>query len=228
MTECIKIDERQKIVINLREESSMKIRQLSIILVSVLSLLTAVGCQQGATDDLVDENSRQNVIHVKNSDPVEREDLSNEQLAERLAGIAAGIPNVIDATAVVAGPYVVVGVDVDKDLDRSRVGTVKYSVAEALKKDPYGRNAIVMADADIMERLRHMGNKISQGYPAQGIVDELSAIVGRYMPEAPPSENQPKEPNENKEIMPEQEEEELDNIQNQQSKGHKGNKEQKD
>src|SRR5699024_11699221 len=61
--------------------------------------------------------------------------------ADHLANVAGDVPNVKDATAVVAGPYAVVGIDVDKDLDRSRVGTIKYSVTEALQHDPYGKRS---------------------------------------------------------------------------------------
>lgn len=97
-----------------------------------------------------------------------------------------------------AGPYAVVGIDVDKDLDRSRVGSIKYAVLEALQKDPYGKTAVVVADGDVVERIRSMSDKAGQGYPVQGFVDELSAIVGRYMPDFPINEDRPKERDQNK------------------------------
>ena len=43
------------------------------------------------------------------------------------------VADVNDATAIVIGKYAVVGIDVKDDLDRSKVETIKYSVAKALK-----------------------------------------------------------------------------------------------
>ncbi len=183
-----------------------------------VSLFLIAGCQQQDKENALPEkgNSDQ-FIQVKNSDPNQKESLSNTQLADHLANVAGDVPNVKDATAVVAGPYAVVGIDVDKDLDRSRVGTIKYSVTEALQHDPYGKTAVVVADADVMERLRGMGDKISQGHPVQGVVDELSAIVGRYMPDFPINEDQPREPDQNKDVIPKKDQDKLDDIEEEQS-----------
>src|SRR5699024_5672262 len=98
-----------------------------------------------------------------------------------------------------------------------RFGSIKYSVNEALHHDPYGKTAVVVADADVLERLRGMGDKINQGYPVQGVVDELAAIVGRYMPDFPINEDRPQETDQNKQIIPDDEEEHLDNKQKEQS-----------
>ena len=43
------------------------------------------------------------------------------------------MPGVNDATAVVVGKYAIVGIDVKAKLDRTRVESIKYSVAESLK-----------------------------------------------------------------------------------------------
>src|SRR5690625_3546091 len=132
-------------------------------------------------------------MQVKNSDPNQKKEFNNEQIAIHLANVASDIPNVNNATAIVAGPYAVVGIDVDGDLDRSRVGTIKYSVSEALQHDPYGKTAIVIADADLTERFQAMNKKMREGEPIQGIIDELAAIVGRYMPTLPLPEEQKEE-----------------------------------
>lgn len=191
----------------------MRLKWVIVGLLSVSLLLS--GCQQNLSQSPT--NKQNDYIQVKNSDPVQRKKLSNTQQADHLAKLATKVPNVLSATAVVAGPYTVVGIDVDKDLDRSRVGTIKYSVVEALRKDPYGKQAVVVADADVTERLRGMASKIRQGHPIQGVVDELSAIVGRYMPEIPIQEKQPVEPDVNKKSIPNDQEKQLNNIQEDQS-----------
>lgn len=190
--------------------------QLKLIILAVILFLAACG-QEEETPLAGEEKNTDRIEQVKNSDPTKLENLDNNQIATHLANIATEIPNVNDAQAIVAGTYTVVAIDVDKDLDRSRVGTIKYSVSEALYHDPYGKTAVVVADADVMERVRGMSDKIGQGHPVQGVVDELAAIVGRYMPEFPIDEDRAKEPDQNKEIIDEKDQQKLKDIEGDQS-----------
>lgn len=185
---------------------------------SILCLFIVVGCQQNDNNSLgTEEQNNNQYVQVENSDPTKKLNLSNGEIAAHLAKVANDVPNINNATAVVAGPYAVVGIDVDKDLDRSRVGTIKYAVTEALQHDPYGKTAVVVADADVVERIRGMSNKMKQGHPVHGVVDELAAIVGRYMPDFPISEDQPEEPDQNKKVIPKKDKQKLDDIQEEQS-----------
>lgn len=198
----------------------MYVRVFFLIITSIFILF---GCQQNNDNALPNENADDSDQYrqVRNSSPDNHQDLNNNEIANRLAHIASDIPSVNDAAAIVAGPYAVVGIDVDKELDRSRVGTIKYSVSEALYHDPYGKTAVVVADADVTERLRLMGQSIQDGRPVQGVVEELAAIVGRYMPDFPIMDDRPNEPDQNKEIMENEEENKLDDIQQEQSNHHK-------
>ncbi|WP_431799545.1 YhcN/YlaJ family sporulation lipoprotein [Halobacillus andaensis] len=134
--------------------------KLILLLLSGIFLLAA--CQQQEEDSLLQEKPQgtdTNMQYVTDSDPVEPEDKTTQETARHLARLAVEVPDVKDATALVAGNYAVVGIDVDKDLDRSRVGVIKYSVAEALEDDPDGKNAVIVADADGVERIRDLGEK---------------------------------------------------------------------
>jgi YhcN/YlaJ family sporulation lipoprotein len=194
-----------------------------------ICLFFLIGCGQNNEDHALPtekENPDDRIINVKNSAPNEKKDFSNEEIANHLAHIASDVPQVDDAVAIVVGPYAVVGIDVDKELDRSRVGTIKYSVLEALQHDPYGRTAVVVADGDITERIRGMNDKIRQGYPIQGIVDEVAAIVGRYMPDIPLPEDQPEEPDQNRKIINDEEDQQkMDDIVDDQSKNKREKRE---
>ena len=179
-----------------------------------------IGCNpEESAEPLNDQNQSNSPLRqVENSSLNEEKQLNNQDIANHLANIASQIPHVNDAHAVVAGPYAVVAIDVDEDLDRSRVGTIKYSVNEALYHDTYGKTAVVVADADGAERIRDISDHIEQGRPIQGTIDELAAIVGRYMPSLPlPHEPQPKNSDQNKENLSEDEEELLENVEDEQS-----------
>lgn len=106
-----------------------------------------------------------------------------QQTANRLEKLATSVQGVEEATAVVLGRYTIIGVDLQPNLDRNRVGTVKYSVAQAVKNDPQGKNALVTADADMFHRLQGIAKKIADGQPITAITDEIADIAARLSPQ---------------------------------------------
>ena len=183
-----------------------------------LLALLLFGCTtQNQEQSLPDQEANDKIVQVENTNEHNEHKVSNTQIANHLANVADTVPEVNQSTAIVVGPYAVVGLNVDEKLDRSRVGSIKYSVQEALRKDPYGKTAVVVADGDIAERISDMNHSIQQGYPVQGIIEELAAIVGRYMPTFPVPEQRPAEQDQNKEQMPENDKEQLEDIQDEQS-----------
>ncbi|WP_044642450.1 YhcN/YlaJ family sporulation lipoprotein [Risungbinella massiliensis] len=142
----------------------------------------------------------QNIPHtqrVKQTAPEPNVNRSPQAIADHLSKLATQFPQVRDATVLSIGNYTVVGLDVDPTLDRGRVGTVKYAVAQALKEDPNGSNALVTADMDLYQRLREANEDLQQGRPLAGILHELADIVGRIIPqpsrEVKPNEQTPSE-----------------------------------
>lgn len=154
-----------------------------LVLVFAIMLLTGCGINKNQSQN--SPSQKQNLVNVKNSAIQEVDRTSGQQIATRLVNLASSIPNVNDATAVVLGRYAIVGIDVNKNLERSEVGSIKYSVAESLKHDPNGANAIIIADPDLNARLREISDDLQNGKPLQGIMNELADIAGRLMPEIP-------------------------------------------
>ena len=97
-------------------------------------------CGCSATKNEVAE-TKQNVVSVKNTTFQNVDKQTGQEISQHLVELSTSIPNVNDATAVVLGPYAIVGIDVNQNLDRSEVGSIKYSVAESLKNDPHGANS---------------------------------------------------------------------------------------
>ncbi|UOK59823.1 YhcN/YlaJ family sporulation lipoprotein [Bacillus sp. OVS6] len=142
-----------------------------------------------------------------------------------MVNLAGRVPGVNDVSAVVLGKYAVVGIDVNSELDRNKVESIKYAVAESIQHDPYGANAVIIADADTTVRLREMGKDLQQGQPVGGILDELAAIVGRVMPEIPNdmlnnNNNQNRPTEQDNDQLNEKEQKELDREQEDQSQNH--------
>ncbi|OZI12344.1 hypothetical protein CEW92_07680 [Bacillaceae bacterium SAS-127] len=155
----------------------------------LLTLFTLFGCTQKKEVGLETQDDRHNSqpyqVNVKNDQINEDQRLSIQQASNRLAKTAEDMPGVKNATAVAVGDYAIVGIDVDANLDRSEVGSIKYTVAEALKNQPYGANALVVADPDLYARLKEIRADINNGRPLQGLANELADIAGRTIPEIP-------------------------------------------
>lgn len=151
------------------------------IFLFIISILLN-GCN---SSDNVKKNQNQQNLNVKNSNIQDVDRKTGQEVSKHLVELATSIPNVNDATAVVLGRYAIVGIDVNSKIDRSKVGSIKFSVAEALKKDPHGAYAVVVADPDTTQRLKNISSEISNGHPIQGIIVELSEVAGRLMPEVP-------------------------------------------
>lgn len=156
-----------------------------IYLVVLLFILTGCRGENNQAQKTNNNNNTNQFMNIKNSTIEQVEPEESENVSKHLANLAASVPNVKGATALAIGKYAIVGIDVDEDIDRSKVGTIKYSVAEVLKHDPHGARAVIVADPDITTRLKEMGEDIKIGKPVQGILNELAEIVGRIMPEVP-------------------------------------------
>lgn len=190
----------------------------------ILAMIIVGGCSQNEQNSAINDNQRPNVTEVKNTTLHETDRQSGTEIAERLSNLAVKVPHVNDATSVVLGKYAIVGIDVDQDIDRSQVGTIKYSVGEALKQDPYGAYATIVADPDLNERIKEVADDIEKGQPIRGILNELSDITSRIIPEVPGDivEQTPsKTINEQEQTIDnEKQQEMLEDKQNKQSNGH--------
>lgn len=155
---------------------------MRIIVMILLVALTAAGCGRAGRES---EKSLQDSgdVRVQQDDP--NTNVQPLDTQTRLEELAKGIPQVKDAKCVILGKTAIVGITVEPNLDRSRVNIIKYSVAEAFRKDPEGINAFVTADMALGERIRHVREDIRNGRPFSGFAQELGDIIGRVAPQLP-------------------------------------------
>lgn len=154
-----------------------------------LVLIGAVVLIFGGCSGLKDGNIRSQAIQEQAA----IDSIDHAEVAAHLEQLAEGIDGVSHARCVIFGNKAVVGIDVDPRLDRSRVGTIKYSVAEAFHKDPLGIDALITADIDINQRLSDLGAAIQAGKPISGFAEEMADIIGRLMPQIPEDINEPEQ-----------------------------------
>lgn len=174
------------------------LRRISFSIITlILSSLLIIACQPenespNSQSSPAPTKKISQTQRVEQTAPQQNNKQSPQAVAEHLAQLATQFPQVKNATAISIGPYTIVGIDIDPSLDRGRAGSVKYAVAQALKEDPLGSNALVTADIDLYQRLREVNEDLQQGRPLTGIMHELADIVGRIMPQ-PSHEVEPRE-----------------------------------
>jgi YhcN/YlaJ family sporulation lipoprotein len=180
---------------------------MRIFVYGFLMLSVLAGCnqtsQQGASPAPTNDANRQ--VQVKQTAPQKKEIVDSRTVSEHLEQLATSIPQVESAKCVVFGNTAVVGINLPADMDRAKVGTIKLSVAEALKKDPYGVDAIVTADMDLATRISKIRDEVKNGRPISGFAEEMSEIIGRVIPQMPrdvspvpsPESKEPQIPNSN-------------------------------
>jgi YhcN/YlaJ family sporulation lipoprotein len=157
------------------------------LLIIIIGLIVFTGCSRMTPKGAAPQQNQSpnGSLHAQQSVPENYANLQSQQIETHLEQLATSIPHVQHAHCVILGKTAVVGIDVKEDLPRSRVDNIKYSVAEALRKDPYGVNAIVTADMDLDRRLKNIRQEIMQGRPIAGFADEMGKIIGRIMPQLP-------------------------------------------
>ncbi|WP_201001501.1 YhcN/YlaJ family sporulation lipoprotein [Paenibacillus glycanilyticus] len=155
-----------------------------LIAAIAIAAITA-GCGNAIRNETSPSPQNNGSVRAQQTSPQKKEIANPEQVSRHLEQLAMGIKGVTNAHCVVLGNTAVVGIDVDSKLDRSRVGTIKYSVAEAFHKDPYGIDAIVTADMDLSQRLNEIGADIRRGRPISGFAEEMADIIGRIVPQIP-------------------------------------------
>lgn len=165
------------------QERTIPMRLLMLLCAIVL---TSPGCANHSLQETSPSpQNKDQQVRVEQTVPSKKEIRDKVKVADRLEQLAKSVPHVREANCVVIGNTAIVGIDVSGDLDRARVGTIKYSVAEALRKDPHGIHAIVTADLDIRNRLQEINRDIQAGRPVSGFANELADIIGRVMPQLP-------------------------------------------
>lgn len=151
---------------------------------TIIIMIVASGCGTVAQNNETSP-SPQNNGNYQAKEAGKKEITDPAQVEAHLEQLARSVDGVKNAHCVVIGNTAVVGIDVEGDLERSRVGTIKYSVAEAFRHDSYGIDALVTADIDITNRLNEIGEDIRNGRPIAGFAEEMADIMGRLIPQFP-------------------------------------------
>lgn len=99
----------------------------------------------------------------------------NQAVADRIVNIAANVPGVTHATAVVNGKDAVIGLDIN-NITKSRA-MIERDVANAVKKVEPGCNVHVTADGALHQRIRTLNSQVRSGHPVRTLAQDVGTII---------------------------------------------------
>ena len=106
------------------------------------------------------------------------------QIANRSAEEANKVDGVNQATAVITGKTMYIGLDVDANLGKDKVAKVEETVLSRIKKMEPNYTIMVASDADTVTRIKNVAQGIAQGKPISSFNKEFQDIDSRITPRA--------------------------------------------
>lgn len=106
------------------------------------------------------------------------------QVAKRSAAEANKVAGVNEATAVVTGKTMYIGLDVDANLDKNKVAELEKTVLNRIKESEPTYTIMVTSDADTVTRIKNVAQGVVQGKPISSFSKELQDIDSRITPRA--------------------------------------------
>lgn len=155
------------------------------IMAALAAALLITGCGAVGRNETSPPSANNGKLQARQSEPGKKLIQDRKGVESHLEELAKGVEGVNNAHCVIIGNTAIVGIDVEGDVERSRVGTIKYSVAEAFRNDPHGVDAFVTADIDISNRLAEIGEDVRRGRAVAGFAEEMAEIIGRLVPQLP-------------------------------------------
>ncbi|MDG5473240.1 YhcN/YlaJ family sporulation lipoprotein [Jeotgalibacillus sp. ET6] len=152
-----------------------------------LAVLLLIGCNTSQIDEAVDQNDNPEVADLVNNEDLKEAGASDGRLEvseEAAAGIAQ-IEGVEDARVFVSNHNAFVAIDLEDSTTEEVPEEVKSNVTSEIKSS--GLEGIdhvyISADPDFRDRLAQFGERVKDGEPVEGLVNEFNGTVERVFPD---------------------------------------------
>lgn len=175
---------------------SKRIRIMALVLsvLMVLTLMVVAGCTPKTEEQPPNPEPQQNTQDAEDADDQKEGGETGqdnaigtsermEDMAENAVDAAGDVEGVAAANVVVLGNTALIGVDLDKDIEKEKVDDIKNKIDQAVKeKDKRIKNTSITADPDLATRIKKVTTGISEGRPISESWDELTDIFKRMTP----------------------------------------------
>lgn len=103
--------------------------------------------------------------------------------ASKLAQAAEEVDGVKAATVVITGSTVLVGLEIEPDIEDKKTNEIKNEVIKEIKRtDSSVKTVSITTDPNLITRLKKIAEGIEDGRPISSFTDELAEITRRMTP----------------------------------------------
>jgi len=102
--------------------------------------------------------------------------------ADDIATRVATVDGVNKASVVVVGNVALIGIDLDKDVEKGQTEGIRENAARRAKEDPRIVNAVVETDPDSVARIQKIADGVRKGRPISEFFDEIAEFFNRLKP----------------------------------------------
>lgn len=156
-------------------------KKLILMLITFLlgASLILGGCSTTAKKPIQDNTTTRNKTNVTTPGAN-----NYKQVANRVANAAEKVNGVRQATAVVSGKMIYIGLDLVANLEKMTAADVEQNVLNKIKKMEPNYTVYVASDPDTVTRIKRISQGIAQGKPLSSFKNELDNIGSRLKPRA--------------------------------------------
>ncbi|MDA8226997.1 MAG: YhcN/YlaJ family sporulation lipoprotein [Desulfitobacterium hafniense] len=114
--------------------------------------------------------------------PGPRTQVQARDAADDIADKVAAVRGVNKASVVVVGNVALIGLDLDKDVEKGQTEAIREKAANEAKDDPRIVNAVVETDPDSVGRIQKIADGVRKGRPITEFFDEIGEFFNRLKP----------------------------------------------
>ncbi|MCP3762374.1 YhcN/YlaJ family sporulation lipoprotein [Domibacillus sp. A3M-37] len=167
-------------------------KKISILAAASLAIFSLMGCNNNQDEEATNKdnnNGAENVVHEENNDTndtdLDNNDQTRFEAAEEAADRVAKLDEIDSANVIVADQTAYVAVVMSDGKNEEVTEDVENKIAEQVKSsDSAIQTVYVSANPDFVDQMKDYGQRIREGDPVGGLVDEFSDMVRRVFPDA--------------------------------------------
>ncbi|MHB8170235.1 MAG: YhcN/YlaJ family sporulation lipoprotein [Thermincolia bacterium] len=114
--------------------------------------------------------------------PGPRTQVQARDAADDIADKVATVRGVNKASVVVVGNVALIGLDLDKDVEKAQTEAIRERAATQAKDDPRIVNAVVESDPDSVARIQKIADGVRKGRPISEFFTEIGEFFNRLKP----------------------------------------------
>lgn len=158
-------------------------KPILIMMIGILGLCMLVaGCQTSKKPTTPQPTTPTNQKPYSTTPDTKMTTANTKQIAMKAENEAKRVSGVRNATAVIAGKTMYIGLDLDANLEKTKSAMVEKEVLNKVKKMQPSYTVMVSSDIDTVTRIKKVAQGIASGKPLTSFSNEIKDIGTRMTP----------------------------------------------